>query len=632
MKKNKVLSWITAVLLTAGVARSEDILSLMKKYEEESDLSKKTKVESLGHVITFTRKDLELMQAYTLADVLKLVPLNNFLPNRYGVETLVNPGSPLTVSLVYRLYIDDHEVSSIHTYSPFLTYDRYPLDNIDHIEIYYSAGAIAVSNEPSQMIIKLYTKLPKRENASKVRVSVNTKKSYGFNFFSAKKINDYSCYLISFTKSYFRFPKPYINGNSISRNQSRKDLFIKYRYFDTRLEFSVADVKRGGFAGRSLDESPDHMAIDSLDGYLVLTQKLENSVKLTASYDYQNRKYEEENKASDGGILVPDRYNPLNPPVFYTEDLNFHKFSFSLDKKINRKRNNLYLGTFFRYYLQDVSDNKYRTETGEFDLKDTMFRVKYFYVWSFYVEDSFNINERNLIIAGLRYDKFKFYGQKSKNRLNGRIGLISFLNHSLMLKGFLSHYHVLPSMLTIEDSADKKLSPMPSTVFTGEAKYTFGKNSVRLFYEYYRVKDIISYDKEKGGLINSDKSGNFHGYGFFFKREIGEYTNIEFNYWITDVGKDKYSPERGGYLRIAGDFDRFQIYSDIVYRGSYKLYGKHVRESLNLKVAATVALPKDWYLKIAGENLLNRGEKTALRNGVFNLYDRKISITVEKVF
>ncbi|SNZ07822.1 iron complex outermembrane recepter protein [Persephonella hydrogeniphila] len=632
MGKHKVLSWITAVLLIVGVAKSENILSLMKKYEEESDLSKKTKVESLGHLVTFTRKDLELMHAYTLADVLKLVPLNNFLPNKYGVESLINPGSPLSISLVYRLYIDDHEVSSIHTYSPFLTYDRYPLDNIDHIEIYYSAGAIAVSNEPSQMIIKMYTKLPRRENASKVRVSLGTDKSYGLNFFSAKRINDYSCYLISFSKSYFRFPKPYINGNHISRNQSRKDLFIKYRYFDTRVEFSASDVDRDGFAGRSLDESPEHISIDSLDSYIVLTQKFDNSVKLTASYDYQNRKYDEENKASDGGTLVPDRYDPLNPPVSFTEDLNFHKFSFSLDKKINKEKNSLFMGTFLRYYIQDVTDNKYRTTTGEFDLKGDMFRVKHFYIWSFYAEDSFNINDKNLIIAGLRYDKFKFYGQKSKNRLNGRAGLISFVNRNFMLKGFLSHYHVLPSMIMIESSVNKRLSPMPSTVFTGEAKYTFGKNSIRLFYEYYRVKNIISYDQTKGGMVNTGKSGNFHGYGFFFRREIGDYTNVELNYWITDVGKDKYSPERGGYLRIGGDFDRFQIYSDIVYRGSYKPYGRYVRESFDLKTAVSVTLPRDWYLKITGENLLNKGEKIALRNGVFSINYRKITVTVEKVF
>ncbi|MDQ7056545.1 MAG: hypothetical protein Q9M89_08905 [Persephonella sp.] len=61
-----------------------------------------------------------MMQAHTLSDILRLVPLFNFLPNQYGVESLLNPGNPVNVSFVFRIYIDDHEVSSIHTYSPFL--------------------------------------------------------------------------------------------------------------------------------------------------------------------------------------------------------------------------------------------------------------------------------------------------------------------------------------------------------------------------------------------------------------------------------------------------------------------------------------------------------------------------------
>ena len=638
MKKSILLLLIiTAFIISNKVDAKEDISVLLRKYEEEADLSKKTKEESLGHVIIFTRKDLEMMQAYTLSDILRLIPLNNLLPNSFGVETLLNPGRPPTVPFVYRLYIDDHEVSSIHTYSPFLIYDRYNLDNIDHIEIYFSAGAISVSNEPSQMIIKLYTKMPGRENASKVRITGGTKKSYTLSFFSANKINDYSCYLITFSKSSFKFPKPSINGHRINRNQTRKNLFLKYRYFDTFLEFSIQDVKRGGFMGRSVDYSPDFSSTYSLDTYVVITQNFGNDLKLVASYDYQKRKYKEQNSFSDGGIFVPSIYNFFNPPTFYFEDLNFHKLAVSLEKKLNTEKNNLLLGTFLRYYIQDIARKFYVDQTGGHDITDTAFRVKNFYIGSFYVEDSFNINEKNLLIAGIKYDKYKFYGQKSKNKINTRVGLISFLNHSLMIKTFLSHYYVLPSMIIVESSKDKKLNPMPSTVFTGEAKYNFGKNEVRFFYEYYRVKNLILFDRTSGGFINSSTHGNFHGYGFFFKRKIGNFTNVQFNYWITDVGKKKYTPERGGYVRWGGEFGRFNFYSEIVYRGSYKPYGLKVKESYNLKLAMGIDLPSDWHLKLTGENLLNRGEKEAYLNmlgerGTFSVYDRKILLTVEKVF
>ncbi len=634
----KYLSVFTIIIcLFFSVAFGEEsILSLIKKYEEESVLSKKTKEESLGHLIVFTRQDIENMQAYTLADILRLVPISNFLPNKYGIETLANPGRPLTVPFIYRLYIDDHEVSSIHTYSPFLIYDRYPLDHINHIEIYFSPGAISVSNEPSQMIIRMYTKRPSRENSTKVRGTVGSKKSYTLSFFDARILNDRSCMLISFSKSYFKFPDLTINNQTLNRNQFRKNLFLKYRYLNTTVEFSAVDVKRGGFTGNSADKSPDFSNVYSLDSYFSIRHDFDDNTKVVFSYDYQKRKYKEKNKSSEGGIYIPAIYNFLNPPTYYYEDLNFHKFAVSLDKKLKTDKNTLLLGTFLRYYMQDVSKNEYANSSGLYSLENA-FRVKNFYIGSFYAENSYNIDEKKLFIAGLKYDKFKFYGQKSKDRINVRLGFIAFANHSIMLKSFLSHYYVLPSMLLIEFSKNKKLNSMKSTVFSSEIKYIFGKNEIRLFYSYYNVQDIISFDRASGYYVNTNKSGNFREYGFFFKRKINQFTNFELNYWITEVGKDKYSPERGGYLRFVQEFGKLNIYSDVLYKGSYKPYGTKINETFNLRVSAGYKLPADFYLKITGENLLNNSEKVIYRDifGNSHIYSsnyRRILLTVEKIF
>ena len=171
------IRFIFILLTTVIYVYAEDIQILLEEYEEKADLSNKTKRESLGHLVVFTRKDLEIMGVNTLGEVLRTIPVTNFMPNSFGTGSLSNPGQPVKISTIYRLYIDDHEVSSIHTFSPFLTYDEYPLDTIDHIEIYYSLGAISVSNEPSQIIIKLYTKSPERENLSEIRLTGDTKYS-----------------------------------------------------------------------------------------------------------------------------------------------------------------------------------------------------------------------------------------------------------------------------------------------------------------------------------------------------------------------------------------------------------------------------------------------------------------------
>ena len=638
MKKKLILAFCGALLSGNVFAGQESILSLMKKYEEASDLSKKTREESLGHILVFTRKDLEIMHIYTLSDLLRIIPLNNTLPNNYGVETLSLPGGGCSIPIIYRLYIDDHEVSSINTYSPFLTYDKYPLDHIDHIEVYYSSGAISVTTEPSKIIIKLYTKKPERENATKFRASVSTKKSYTLNIFAAYKGNENFSYLVNFSKSYFRFPRPRINGQTVNRNQFRKDLFFKLNYYETQVELSMADVKRGGFFGLSGDKAPDFAHTCSFDSYLVVSQKFDNNTKLILSYDFQKRKYKELNKATEGGIIAPKLFNPFQPPIVeYYEKVNFHKFAAILNKKVKTEKNLLLVGTFWRYYNEDRLTNYFRNALNmKYDLTDAP-RVKNYYIGSVYMEDSYNINDKNLIILGANLDKFKFYGQKSKDRLNLRAGLISFINSKLMLKGFISRYYVIPSMLMIELSQNNRLEPMMVNGYTGEVRYKSKSNEIKGFAGYYRIDNVVKLDHRSLVYKNSGESQNFHEYGLSFRRDFNDNIYTEFNYWFTDVGKEYFSPDRGGYFRLGGNFNKLKLYTDLVYKGDYKPYGIHVKESYNLRISLSYALPYDWSLTLTGDNLLNKPEKKAYMDafgnkGVKSVYDRQIIMTVEKLF
>ncbi|WP_029521329.1 TonB-dependent receptor [Persephonella sp. IF05-L8] len=637
MKKSIIFATCGALISGVVFAASEEsMLSLIKKYEEAADLSKKTREESLGHIIVYTRKELETMRVYTLTDLLRILPLNNNLPNNYGVETLIFPGGGNSIPIIYRLYIDDHEVSSINTSSPFLTYDRYPLDHIDHVEVYYSSGAISVTTEPSKIIIKLYTKKPERENTTKLRGSLSSKKSYTLDLFSAYKRGKNISYLINFSKAYFRFPRPEINGQPVSRNQFRKDLFLKFIYYKTEIELSLADVKRGSFFGMSADKSPDYAYTHSFDSYLVLSQKFDRNTKLVISYDFQKRKHKEQNKASDGGLIIPKLFNPSQPPIVeYYESLNLHKFSVVLNKKIKTTKNLLLLGTFWRYYAEDTLNNYYIDALNtKHDITDTP-RVKNYYIGSVYMENSYNINDKNLIILGANLDKFKFYGQKSKDELNLRAGFISFINSKLMFKSFISRYYVIPSLLMIELSENNKLKPMKVNAYTGEVRYKSKHNEIKVFAGYYRIDDIVKLDYEKMVLINSGGSANFHEYGVTLRRNFTDYLFSEINYWFTDVGKNCFSPDRGGYFRLGGNFDKLKLYTDLVYKGDYKPYGIHIKESYNLRLSVSYNLPEGWNFTLTGDNLLKRAEKKAylgLDKGAVSLYYRQIIFTVEKLF
>jgi len=52
---------------------ADDLSSLLNDYEDKSQLHNKTKVESAGHLIIYSRDELDKMKAHTLNDVLKSV-------------------------------------------------------------------------------------------------------------------------------------------------------------------------------------------------------------------------------------------------------------------------------------------------------------------------------------------------------------------------------------------------------------------------------------------------------------------------------------------------------------------------------------------------------------------------------
>ncbi len=181
MKKMVVVAVVFAFL------NAKDLLSLLKNYEVAADLSQKTKIESLGHITVFTREDIELMQADYLIDILKTLKFHTLLPNKFGATQIAPGGTYPTVFTSYRLYIDDYEVSDPYSDNPYSLYDYYPLDAIDHIEIYTGSGAVRVGNSPSLMIIRLYTKKPKRENVSYFKTFVSNRNDRFFSVVEAKE-------------------------------------------------------------------------------------------------------------------------------------------------------------------------------------------------------------------------------------------------------------------------------------------------------------------------------------------------------------------------------------------------------------------------------------------------------------
>jgi iron complex outermembrane receptor protein len=507
MKNGKVLTILLSFLFVKNAFAQEDITTLLDKYEEAADLSNRTKVESLGHYITITRKDLEIMQANTLSDVLKSLKLHSYIPNIFGVYQLTVSGLQVGLNTSYRLFIDDHEVSSIHTDNPFLIYDNYPLDSIDHIEIYRGAGAVRIGNEPSILIIKLYTKDPKRENSTTIKGLLDTRKGYSYSFTDARPIKENISYLVSIYKGYNNYKTYHYNNNPLNRDSQSVFGIFKLNYYDTQLTFNFARVNRDAFKGLAVDISPDISNTQSQDFYISLTQKLleDKSLTFNISYDYNERKGEFENKFNEGGIFVLPVYNPSSLiPYYYYEKRNLKKYIFYISKEFKTDNNALLIGASYKIKQNDVEKADYKAFTlsgfTSSSIKDFL-KFNRIDLYTVFAENQYNVNEKNLIFLSLKYDYYRRENLPDIKEFIARIGHTSFITHNLYIKSFITKTYIPPSFYELEQSQNPKdLKVEKMKGFSSEIVYEKDKSILKLFYGYTYAKDLIYFTPN--GTIN----------------------------------------------------------------------------------------------------------------------------------
>ena len=163
--------WLGALLLASmALSADESIDKLLESYRAESDLSKITRRDSAGIISLYTREDLEQMQARTLLDVLKTIPMIGLTRSTNNLTLLFKPTIALMPPSSIRLYINDHDMTSTSFGSAMLVWGDMPVESIDHIEIYKGASSIEFGNEPGVLVIRLYTKTALRDEGGKLKL------------------------------------------------------------------------------------------------------------------------------------------------------------------------------------------------------------------------------------------------------------------------------------------------------------------------------------------------------------------------------------------------------------------------------------------------------------------------------
>ena len=218
---------IFLLFFTTVVSAQELTLdNLLKEYEDSESLYKKTKKESAGFLLVYSREDLERMQAYSLKDVLKTVRMYSTQMNNIGAVKLQKFAQGKTAISPTKVYIDDFEITTVLQASALDTYGDMDIYFVDHIEIYQGGSSIAFGNSLGAMVIRLYSKDPARENSSSAQLSVDSKASGNLRVVDAGTMGEYE-YLLYANAAKANYDTYKRNGLELSRDAEKYQAHFK---------------------------------------------------------------------------------------------------------------------------------------------------------------------------------------------------------------------------------------------------------------------------------------------------------------------------------------------------------------------------------------------------------------------
>lgn len=605
-------------------AEENNFDELLSKYREANELHKETKDEKSGHLMVFSRSDLDKMQAYTLSDVLKTVKMFSIKNTTYGSTTLVkSPYSESTMSSI-KIYINSYELTSITSGTGLAQFGKMGLNFIDHIEVYQASNAIAFHGEPGNMVIKLYTKNPSRENATVVQLSTDTNGGKRAQVIDAQSFDEYS-YLANADISKNNYEKETNkNGSTLSRDGARGQVYFN---FEKKNDYLI----EGGSAREDYDlfngfgKAITDGGIIAQHSYLQFTKYLPYNTELIFSTTYETLDV----KNSDSlGIHLFDgsQTNALNiKSGSYTYDLLLKKHdtygdnNFLYGAQIKQK-------TFFLDYMK-----------GDGIEKNVVLGPKNLDIYMLFLEDTYDINSNNQIILGVKLDYFKNHFTKSSKQNILRLAYISKLSDELSLKTFFQKGYVYPIMTQTTFSPIYNANPYlkNSDINVAKAELEYARDALTLTIGggASKSKNGIVFDHTQNMYINNDKNSDFAQIFFNALYKFDAENKIFIECYRAFKENAMLSSDTGALAQLYTTFGKFDIYNELVYRSSYSgIDSVYVKNGYDYTAGVIYHYDKNIDIKLKGENIFDKAIQTSINGAMIPALERRVILTLEYIF
>lgn len=621
-------------MFLSSLNAQDDLSSLLEQYSKESDLSKETKQESVGHVSVLTRNDLDMLHLNTLSELFTYVRFMNSYENSSGLlEPLSDQLSPIQESYT-KVYIDNEALLSPYFGTHLQYFGKVNLNFIDHVEIYWGVPTFEFGIGTAYLVIKLYTKQASRENTNVINMYGGTYGTFDINGYSAHSYEDFS-YLLSLNVGELKRKNQYKYSNyPLKRGQKDAYMYSKFNVENSQITLSALKSKYKNFMGSYMDIGTFKPTNNQTDlEYIHLGYDYKSDDKsLNAYLGISHSKYKISESGDpiifdgNGGFLVRD----------YDEKIKEDLIDAHLSKYLTYKGNNIEIGFRGRY----KHFNKYHENVNNIDiLKEIGYNYNKETTLSFYIEDRYQFDDKNILVGSVKQDNYIRNGNtKDGNGYGLRFGFIhneedwfsktfGYFSKDPRNNYQFYNYYFYNSKSDFEyiqaysTELGLKMIPKSTLAFTAGIMFVDRRvdNIAKLKVNTYSMTFEHQFDR-----LNSLKSGLW----------VAKYT----------LGKNAYTfePEkmtrRGGYTTLLNYYGKWRLantlsyyWIDIIDDDSYKF---------DTSITYNYTNKLQFYLK--GKNLFNDSSSDyyfafnpdtgAFESGQFDQYDRTLWFGVEYSF
>ncbi|TKI68975.1 TonB-dependent receptor [Sulfurimonas crateris] len=608
-------------------AQDTNLDELLSQYREASELSYETKQEKSGNTTVFSRSDLDKMQAYTLNDVFKTLKMFTLKNSSFGPTALVkSPYSGQSMSSV-KIYINSYEVTSITSGTGIAQFGQMGLNFIDHIEVYQASNAISFHGEPGNMVIKLYTKDPSRENATVAQGSIDSNGGSRGQIIDAQNFDDYS-YLANIDVSGNRFDKERnANNKELSRDSSRGQLYVNFAKKDDYLiEGGVSREKSDIFNGfNAISSGIEGGDITSTYSYLQFTKNLPSQTELIISGTYEEIDIQ---NSDTFGIPLFDGSSSTNLNVAtgsYAYDIllrkrhsyNDHNFLFGAEAKLK---------TFF---LDSIQSNDIE--------KSYQLGPKQLDIYMLFAEDSYDINDDHQITLGAKADYYDNHLTEADTEYILRLAYLAKISEEFSLKSFIQKGYIYPifSQTTFSPVAtpNPNLKASKNRVMKVEVEYKKEKLTLTLGTGVSKSKDGIIFNRALGTYVNNNGNSDFSQFFLTLDYRFDAENKLIAEYFRAYKDNYSFTSDRGALVQLYSTFGKFDLYNELIYRSSYVgADGVYMDAGYDYTAGAIYHYNKHVNLKLKGENIFDKAIETSIDGAKIPALQRRGILTLEYIF